>query len=301
VRLAGSLLVAVCCGGQSVGIDGGAGVDAAGSDVTINDVATDVVDGAPDAALASRCVVDASGVTCQSQALMLSDSVEQRTVTWERPLGVAPTGGWPAVIYFQGSFIPGHTAFAAVPGAAFGMYQMTLTIKALLDGGYTVISPDAISNGSTYWQTNIPPYATNWPGCRDDVLMQAIFASMAKGDFGPVDSSHLYAMGISSGGFMTSRMAVSYAGKFRALADCSGSYATCGPTCVVPTPLPSNHPPIIFLHGDMDNIVPMSAVQPSLDDLNNVGHVTKLVTDPNAGHEWLTAGPTAILAWFAAH
>ena len=260
---------------------------------------------APEAAVdgdvSSRCTVDASGVTCQSQSLTLSDGVSQRTVTYEAPLGAPPTAGWPAVIYFQGSFIPGHTAFAAVPSAPFGMEQLTLTIKALLDGGWVVITPDASNAGSTYWETNIPPYATSWPGCPDDVLMQNIFASLAKGAFGPVDTTHLYAMGISSGGFMTSRMAVSYAGKFRALADCSGSYATCGPTCSVPTPLPSNHPPTLFLHGDQDTIVPMSSVQPYLDALSAEGFETKLVTDPSAGHQWLSAGPTVIPAWFAAH
>ena len=35
--------------------------------------------------------------------------------------------------------------------------------------------------------------------------------------------------------------------------------------------------------------------------LNNEGFETKLVTDPNAGHQWLAAGPTVIPAWFAAH
>ena len=249
----------------------------------------------------SRCVVDSSGITCQSQSLTLSDGSSQRTVTYETPLGAPPTAGWPVVVYFQGSFIPGHTAFAAVPSAPYGMYELTLTIQALLDGGWAVISPDAYNDGGAFWETNIPPYATNWPGCPDDVLMQNLFTSLGKGDFGPVDTTHLYAMGISSGGFMTSRMAVSYAGKFRALADCSGSYATCGRTCSVPTPLPSNHPPTIFLHGGEDTIVPMSAVQPYIDALDAEGFVTKLVTDPSAGHQWLAAGPTAIPAWFAAH
>ena len=55
---------------------------------------------------ASRCVVDSTGVTCQSQSLPLSDGMSQRTVTYETPLGTAPTAGWPTVVYFQGSFVP---------------------------------------------------------------------------------------------------------------------------------------------------------------------------------------------------
>ena len=286
--------VLTACGGDasSPPVDGG-------SDTSADAVVTP--DTSVDSAAGSRCVVGASDVTCQSQSLMLSDGGAQRTITYETPLGTPPTAGWPVVLYFQGSFIPGHTSFSATTSAAFGMYELTLTIKALLDGGYAVIAPDASQDGSTYWETNIPPYATSWPGCPDDVLMGNIFSSITMGAFGPLDDGHLYAMGISSGGFMTSRMAVSYVGKFKALADASGSYATCGPTCTVPTPLPANHPPTLFLHGDMDTIVPMSAVQPYLDALNAEGFETKLVTDPSAGHQWLDAGPTVIPAWFSAH
>jgi poly(3-hydroxybutyrate) depolymerase len=232
---------------------------------------------------------------------MLSDSVTMREVVYEVPLGAPPAAGWPVVVNFQGSFLPGHTSFAATTADPFGMFELTRTIKALLDGGFAVISPDASSNGSLYWDTNIPPYAAAWSGCPDDVLMNNLFAALSKGSFGPIDTSRLYAMGISSGGFMTSRMAVSYPGKFRALADVAGSYATCSTLCGVPTPLPSNHPPTLFLHGDLDTIVPMSSVQPYLDALQAEGHETKLVTDATAGHQWLDAGPQEIPAWFEAH
>jgi pimeloyl-ACP methyl ester carboxylesterase len=195
----------------------------------------------------------------------------------------------------------GRRGDRATTAAPFGMFELTLTIKALLAGGYALISPDASSNGSLFWETNIPPYALGWSGCPDDVLMHNLFGALSNGSFGPIDAERLYAMGISSGGFMTSRMAVSYPGKFRALADVAGSYATCSTVCVVPTPLPSNHPPTLFLHGDLDVIVPTSSLQPYLDALQAEGHETKLVTDPMAGHQWLAAGPQEISAWFQAH
>jgi predicted esterase len=108
-------------------------------------------------------------------------------------------------------------------------------------------------------------------------------------------------MGISSGGFMTSRMAVSYPGRFRALADHSGSYATCSDVCTVPTPLPANHPPTLFLHGDTDLVVPITAIQPYIDALNAEGFETQLVTDAVAGHQWLSEAVQAIPAWFDSH
>src|SRR5947208_14122972 len=105
---------------------------------------------------------------------------------------------------------------------------------------------------------------------------------MPAATFGPLDASRRYAMGISSGGCMTSRMAVSYDGAFRAFAIASASYATCGATCTVPA-LPPDHPPTLFLHGGMDNIVPVSAMTPYRDELRADGRVVDAIIDANAG------------------
>ncbi|HET9992660.1 MAG TPA: PHB depolymerase family esterase, partial [Kofleriaceae bacterium] len=200
--------------------------------------------GDADGSLASRCQIAPTAITCDHDTLSLNDSTADRDIAYEVPLGVAPAAGWPAVIYYQGSFVTGTSAFSAQVGAPFGEYNLTLTIKALLDGGYAVIAPNAAMMGTTFWETNVPPYSTSWSGSPDDVLVTHMLAAITAGTFGPIDPSRLYAMGISSGGFMTSRMAVSYPGVFRALADHSGSYATCSAICVVPTPLPADHPPV---------------------------------------------------------
>ena len=273
--------------------DGGEVLDSSGRTESGVDAST----GAGDGAVGSRCQITAASATCKHQSTTLAG----RTVVYETPLGAAPGGGWPGVVYFQGSLIPGHGAFDATASAPFDQYDLTRTIGALLDHGYAVIAPDAASNGSTFWETNIPPYATSWPGCPDDVLMQALFAAVSAGALGPIDAGRLYAMGISSGGFMTSRMAVSYQGKFRALVDHSGSYATCSAVCVVPTPLPTDHPPTLFMHGGADAVVPLTAIQPYIDALVAEGHEAKLVTDADAGHQWLPEGPQVIPAWFDSH
>lgn len=253
-------------------------------------------DGSADskASTPSRCAVDAIGITCAHQVA----TVGGRTVTYAVPNGAAPAAGWPTVIYFHGSFVAGDEAFAAAKTAKFGLYQLTATIKALLDRGYAVLAPNALAGA--VWQSNVPPAAQLWKGCSDDRFMTDLFAATNAGTFGKLDAAHLYAMGISSGGFMTSRMAVSYPGKFRALADHSGSYATCSTLCSVPA-LPADHPPTLLLRGETDPLVPASSVQPYLDALLEAGHEAKLVTDPAAGHEWLTLGITAIPDWFDAH
>ena len=69
----------------------------------------------------------------------------------------------------------------------------------------------------------------------------------------------------------------------------------------MPDPLPSDHPPTLFLHGGADQIAPVSSMEPYHARLVAEGKDTKKVVDPNAGHAWLSVGPGEVLAWFAAH
>jgi poly(3-hydroxyoctanoate) depolymerase len=245
----------------------------------------------------SRCQATPAEVTCtHHQASLIA-----RDVVYEVPLGVPPAKGWPVAFFFQGSFVPAAGAFTAKKDDSFGRYLLTLTVKELLDHGYAVLAPNAVLAGNIAWETNVPPWSQLWSTSADDAFMKAIFTAVDEGRFGAINPARLYAMGISSGGFMTSRMAVSYAGKFRALAVHSGGYATCSATCTLPATLPADHPPTLFLHGGADTTVPPSTMELYRDELVAEGHTVKTVLDPNAGHEWLSAGPTEIRPWFDAH
>jgi len=203
------------------------------------------LDGSPDAtldadldgSLASRCQIAAMQIICEHDSMSLNDSTADRDVAYEVPLGVAPAAGWPVVIYYQGSFVTSTSAFSAQVGAPFGEYNLTLTIKALLDGGYAVIAPNAAMMGSTFWETNVPPYSASWSGSPDDVLVTHLLAAISSGTFGKIDPSRLYAMGISSGGFMTSRMAITIRACFarssitRARTRRAARSAWCRPHC----------------------------------------------------------------------
>jgi poly(3-hydroxybutyrate) depolymerase len=275
VGLVGLVGLAACGGGHA-----GAATDAGG-------------DGS---AIASRCASDAMSITCPHETVTIGG----RTVTYEVPAGAAPAAGWPVVVYYQGSFVPGSQAFAAKMGDAFGAYQLTRTVRALLDRGYAVVAPNALGNGSEFWQTNVPPYAASWPGSDDDLFMNALLPALGDGTLGPLDPARHYAMGISSGGYMTSRMAVSYPGAFRALAIASASYATCGTFCTVPA-LPADHPPTLFLHGAADSVVPIATMTAYRDQLISDGRVATSIVNPTAGHEWLSEAVAAIPDWFDAH
>jgi dipeptidyl aminopeptidase/acylaminoacyl peptidase len=179
--------------------------------------------------------------------------------------------------------------------------QITV-IKELLDGGYAVITPTADGAGFA-WDTNFPPWSVSWPGAPDDVFLQALFTAIDGGDLGPLSASRWYATGVSSGGYMTSRMAVSYQGRFKALAIAAGSYATCAggfPACAVPA-LPADHPPTLFLQGGADPFVPITQMYDYYDVLTADGFETKAVIDPLMAHGWIAASPAEVHAWFNAH
>lgn len=243
-----------------------------------------------------RCTVTADEVACDYDTLALA----QRDVHFALPAGEAPDAGWPVVIAYQGSFVSAERGFAAREGDTFGAYHASLTIANLLDAGFAVLAPEALADGSTAWQTNLPPTNVLWEGSADDRLVLALLAAIDDGMFGPLDGTRLHAMGISSGGFMTSRMAVSYPGRFRALAILAGSYATCSTICILPPQLPIDHPPTMFLIGAGDPAVPLSTVTAYHDQLVDEGHEAVVVVNPEAGHEWIPEAATGIRAWFEA-
>jgi poly(3-hydroxybutyrate) depolymerase len=219
------------------------------------------------------------------------------------PQGEPPANGWPAVVFFQGSLLSAALAFHGERGDAFGQFELAHTVSTLLGEGFAVIAPEVAGGGATFWQTNIPPASVAWEGSSDDTLMGHLFAAMddANGPFGRLDRERLYAMGISSGGFMTSRMAVSYPGRFQALAVHSAGFAWCSAACVLPSSLPADHPPTLFAHGLGDPVVPVGVMTMYRDALRAEGIEVEAVVDEAAGHEWLSTGVTAIPAWFLAH
>jgi len=238
---------------------------------------------------------------CHSRSIVsVTDDADARPVYWAEPPAAAPTSGRPAVILYQGSFFgPAVSWDVSVPaGTPFGGYYQVALVSALIDAGFTVVQPSAV--GGAAWETNAP--GVSYDTTADAEFIPALLAAIAAGSFGPIDPSHLYATGISSGGYMTSRMAVSYPGTFRALAIESGSYATClGPVCNVPATLPANHPPTLFLHGDLDTTVPIATAKPYYQELVAQGIAAKFDEDPTAGHQWLSVAPADVTAWFTTH
>jgi poly(3-hydroxyoctanoate) depolymerase len=261
----------------------------------------DNLDAAPETATAPLCLIGPQNAACLHETTTLLTgiaSIVPRDVHWQLPSGQPPTAGWPAVLLFQGSFLPAGHFWSTFLEAPFGIWHQVLLVESLLSSGFAVITPEAHFEGGTYWDTNIPPYNLLWETAPDHYFMLDILAHLELGGFGPIDTARLYAAGFSSGGYMTSRMAVSYPGTFRALAIQSASYATCaGATCFVPD-LPPDHPPTLFLHGNKDTVVPLFTMTAYADKLALQETMTAQVVEPDTGHEWFPAGPGAITDWF---
>ena len=107
---------------------------------------------------------------------------------------------------------------------------------ALLSQGFAVVAPT--SDGSqNYWNTNTPAYNANteaalaaWNATdnADHALMLQLFGKMADADDadfgGEVSPRRLHAAGFSSGGYMASRAAFNYPGRFKSVVIASASW-----------------------------------------------------------------------------
>ncbi len=249
---------------------------------------------------AAPCEVAENHVSCPHATVVFDAALAAREVHVQHPVGEPPGDGWPAVMMFQGSFDT-RGVWEGAEGDTFGGLHQARVTAALLDAGFAVIAPEARYDGASYWDTNVLPWNHLWEASGDHRLMLALLAAVDAGDLGPLDADRLYATGISSGGYMTSRMAVAYPGRFRALAIQSASYATCaGSLCTMPASLPPDHPPTLFLHGGADSIVPIGTMEDYADALDADGVATERVIDEAEGHAWLAVAPDTVVGWFAA-
>lgn len=221
-----------------------------------------------------------------------------RKVDYQLPMGQAPENGWPVVVVYQGALTP--VKFTRTSLAQFSSIHELRTIKRLLDNGYAVVAPRALANVG--WLTNtLGPY-TDYEATTDFAFIANFLSAIKSGDFGHLDNDQKFAMGFSSGGYQTSRMAVTFPGEFRAFVIHSGSYANCvGPVCEIPETLPANHPPTLFLHGSLDFVVPWATMDMYFDRLLFEGVEVNRYTDVFATHQWLYEAPEMVLNWFERH
>lgn len=297
----------MACDAEPEGRDPGLPYAPAGDDDDVDDGAAD--DPVPIAAPGSVCITGYGTLDCNPTSTTLGVGGVSREVLWKTPAGTPPPGGWPVVLAFHGTNDPASKFFdywywSAIDNAYGGYYQ-TKTVQALLDAGFAVLAPKAqVRLGSIYWDTNIPPYATNWDSAPDGALVERLFDEIEAGTFGPLDPERKYAMGLSSGGYMASRLAVEYPGEIQAIALQSASYATCIsslPCTVTTNDLPEEHAATLLMAGYWDGIVPLYTITEYADALEDNGTPAELKVVGSASHQWTSSSPGWVLAWFQGH
>lgn len=235
-------------------------------------------------------------ISCSYNVTRIDSSpVTSRDVYWEVPLGTPPTDGWPVAIIYQGTAEP--VEFVRTSLSLFGTYYEAKTIKKLLDSGYAVLAPRAAAGVAWYTNTSGILYELT----TDYTFLNNLFDAIDLGVFGHLDGGRKYATGISSGGYNTSRMALTWPGEFKALVVHSASWATCGGAlCVMPINMPEDHPPTKFIHGLFDPIAPWWAMDLYYDRLLYEGIETERLTVSD-GHSWFSSSPNAVVNWFNGH
>jgi poly(3-hydroxyoctanoate) depolymerase len=218
-----------------------------------------------------------------------------RDVKYQLPKGNPPPQGWPVVFIFQGSFWP--VKFKRPPTDIDRIRYEAELIQRLLKEGFAVIAPRAIAGLG--WVTNVAPYKYLYEKSHDFKLMQNALEAIDAGTFGPLDRESLFATGISSGGYNTSRMGLAFPNRFKALAIQSASYATClGPLCSIPDQLPETHPATLLVSGEKDDLVPLDSVKKYYEVLKVNNIETQIHVDPNGVHGWFKESPELIVNWF---
>lgn len=291
---------------------GGEDVEAPPDDALADDAAgDDAVSGEDGAALGedvatpppSRCEVSDDEIDCAYETVTLKVGAlsESRDVLYQLPLTPPPAEGYPVAILFHGTQVAPELFWQGYQGGLAelgGLWYQVNTVKALLDAGFAVLTPRSQVVG--YWNSNVAPTNVFWESAPDNALMLDLIVAIAAGAFGNLDADRLYPAGISSGGYMTSRVALTYAG-VRAAAIHSASYMTCAAAFCVVGEVTASHPPTLFLHGTLDLVVPVATMELYRDALTTAGVDTQTVLDEEAAHEWLATSPESIRDWFLAH
>ena len=147
-----------------------------------------------------------------------------------------------------------------------------------------------------------------WNISEDHILLRELMEKFSKGSLGfKIDVGSMHAVGFSSGGFMTSRMAFSYSGLFKSLSIVSGGYYNCLPpinncpdddyTDDAHREVIKFHPPTQLLHGSDDKTVPVDLAQRYHANLvENSMQPTRLITT-DQGHTWIKGSVEAVIEW----
>ncbi|MFH1837900.1 MAG: alpha/beta fold hydrolase, partial [Candidatus Kuenenbacteria bacterium] len=201
--------------------------------------------------------------------------------------------------------------------------QVEFVKKALIKG-YAVIAPDSETpnySNCTIKDTKQWYYEKDWQNSSDYTFFNQIIPWINNQNI--FNSNRVYATGISSGGFMSSRLARFFGTpKIKAIAVrsagdadsithedrsnmklCSDGNnpfpASCGPIFNdVNSSINTNHSPTLIIHGSKDGTVPIESANHYYDELTSANIATTKKVKPLGCHTWFDDYDQEILDWF---
>lgn len=229
------------------------------------------------------------------------EEIGGRKVYLALPPGKSPEKGWPVAILLHGR---GQTAGAWFGKGLLSRGDQKLFPPLILNAGIVVMAPEALEpfgKGVKQWD-----FFHRKPEHSGDLaFFQNFFQWMEGNRKITFDFSKVYAIGISSGGFMASRLGQVYPEKWAALVVIAAGNADSFPQ--IPTfPLDSKalsneisfqHPPTLIIHGDKDRIVPFVYGERYFQDLKQAGVKAEMLVVPEGGHQWPTQFHERMIKW----
>lgn len=288
-------------------------------------------------------------------------TVGGRKVLYQIPQTPASEGGYPLVVMLECWNAETESAFVGhaecekdgemQPCKYDAHLNKAKVTKELLENGYAVVAPAAATYSSdfgqslgNFWETNKegakwhdkvePPAISSWREAgegHDRYMLSALYEEVAKGTWAQFNLRRLHAVGFSSGGFMTSRLAVNPLHEDRRFASlvvvgagifyCPMSiFGGCEPPEVsVSSPhlQPTHHAPTLLLHCNEDEFVDSkvsslyqkqlkaNGVTAQFASLDGGSHMTeyKEADSPNTdcGHNWPASSHKWVRYWFDTH
>src|SRR4051812_47387816 len=209
------------------------------------------------AMVAFLCAVTASASACgSSNGGDDDDDGGQRTTMFggdrptqlQVPLDFVDDGTlYPLVVVLHG-----YSASGFVQSAYFGMRPTP--------AGTFVLAPDGLtdSSGNEYWNADPACCDFDHSGVDDSTYLGDLIADVAH--TWPIDPKAIHLIGHSNGGFMSYRMACDHADLIASIVVLAGAAASDASTCT-----PSEPVAVLHMHGTLDESVPYSVAQPSVD------------------------------------
>lgn len=166
---------------------------------------------------------------------------------------VDPTIARPLVMFLHSYTTTGATGVAEM----FGTFSAIADNAAFPHGAFLVAPDGTIDNGGKrFWNASTACCDQDPHNPDDDTYLSGLIEEVIAAGY-PIDTSRIFVIGRSNGGFMANRIACGHSSRVTAIVDVHGA----GPngTDYLPGPVacaPANRVSLLHLHGTLDTTVP---------------------------------------------